>query len=125
MVINTGGRKLTANLFRHVAGVSGVKAGEPFGPTQFNRWWKRACKNLGIDPDVTLYPGTKHSTMTAMSQVLTPEQVRKGGSRHASKAMDRYIIPSDRDGDLYQDTLRKVRDKGKAEVVEIKKRGKK
>ena len=114
-------------LFRHVKGESGASPGQAFSRKIFNNWWKKACRNLEIDPDVTLYPGTKHSTMTAMSQVLTPEQVRKGGSRHASKAMDRYIIPSDRDGDLYQDTLKDVRDKskGKAEVLEIKKREKK
>ncbi|MFO8086123.1 MAG: site-specific integrase [Desulfobacterales bacterium] len=114
------------SLFRHVKGESGASPGQAFSRKIFNNWWKRACKNLGIDPDVTLYPGTKHSTMTAMSRVLSPEQVRKGGSRHASKAMDRYIIPSDRDGDLYQDTLRDIRSKGKkAEVVKIKKRKKK
>lgn len=114
-------------LFRHVKGEAGASPGQAFSRKIFNNWWKRACKNLCIDPDVTLYPGTKHSTMTAMSRVLTPEQVRKGGSRHASKAMDRYIIPSDRDGDLYQDTLKGVRDKGKgkAEVVKIKKKEKK
>ncbi len=56
---------------------------------------------------------------------LTPEQVRKGGSRHASKAMERYIIPSDHDRDLYQDAVKRMRDKGKAEVVDIKKKEKK
>ncbi|MFO7840368.1 MAG: hypothetical protein R6X08_12825 [Desulfosalsimonadaceae bacterium] len=60
--------------------------------------------------------------MTAVSKELTPEQVRKGGSRHASKAMERYIIPSNHDRDLYQDAVRKMR--GKAEVVELKKKDK-
>lgn len=105
-------------LFRHTPGQSGIVAGEQFSVKVFNRWWKRACKNLGVE-GVTLYPGTKHSTMTAVSKELTPEQVRKGGSRHASKAMERYIIPSNHDRDLYQKTIDKL--KGKAEVVEIKK----
>ncbi len=106
-------------LFRHAPGQSGIVAGEQFSVKVFNRWWKRACEKLGVK-DVTLYPGTKHSTMTAVSKVLSPEQVRKGGSRHASKAMERYILPSNHDRDLYQEAVEKLR--GKAEVVEIKKK---
>ena len=111
-------------LFRHTAGQSGIVAGEQFSTKVFNRWWKRACKNLGIE-GVTLYPGTKHSTMTAASKMLSPEQVRSGGSRHASKAMERYIIPSDDSTRLYQETVRALR--GKADVVGIgkKKKGEK
>jgi len=105
-------------LFRHAPGQSGIVAGERFSVKVFNRWWKRACSNLGIE-DVTLYPGTKHSTMTAVSKMLSPEQVRKGGSRHASKAMERYIIPSNHDTNLYQEAIKKLR--GKAEVAKIKK----
>jgi integrase len=108
-------------LFRHTAGQSGIVAGEQFSNRVFNRWWKRACKNLGVE-GVTLYPGTKHSTMTAVSKMLTPEQIRKGGSRHASRAMERYLIPSDHEANLYQETVKRLRG-GKAEVVPIKKKG--
>ena len=54
-------------LFRHTPGQSGIVAGEQFSVKVFNRWWKRACKNLGVE-GVTLYPATKHSTMTAVSK---------------------------------------------------------
>lgn len=104
-------------LFRHTAGQSGIVAGERFSRKVFNNWWKRACEKLGIE-DVTLYPGTKHSTMTAVSKILSPEQVRKGGSSHKSKAMERYIIPSSHDRDLYQEAIKSLRGQ-KAEVVEM------
>lgn len=61
--------------------------------------------------------------MTAVSKILSPEQIRKGGSRHASKAMEHYIIPSDHDTMLYQDAVRQLRNnENKAEVVKIKKK---
>ena len=47
--------------FRHLKTKSGVKAGVEFGPKYFNKWWKKACKNLGIE-GVSVYPGVKHST---------------------------------------------------------------
>lgn len=103
-------------LFRHIEGLSGVIAGQRFHPKLLNNWWKRACKNLGIE-GVTLYPGVKHSTMTAMSKVLTPEQIRRGGSEHASKAIERYMIPNEHESKNYQMTLKKLR--GKAELIDF------
>jgi len=114
------------HLFRHVAGVSGVKAGEPFGPTQFNRWWKRACKNLGIQKNVCVYGGTKHTQMTAVKKVLSPEQIKRGGSQHATdKAMSRYLMAHSDDQAVYQGSLKelweKASEKKKAEVIKIDK----
>jgi len=108
-------------LFRHIEGLSGVVAGQQFHPKLLNNWWKRACKNLGIE-GVTLYPGVKHSTMTAMSKLLSPEQIRRGGSQHASKAMDRYLVPNQHESDHYQKILEKLQ--GKADVLELRKRKK-
>ena len=61
--------------------------------------------------------------MTAMSKVLTPEQIRRGGSQHASKAMERYMVPNQHETDHYQDVLKRM--KGKAEIVDIRERVKK
>jgi integrase len=55
--------------FRHMSTRSGVKAGEPFGPKYFKKWWDKACKNLGIK-GVDLYGGTKHSTATALGELV-------------------------------------------------------
>ena len=75
--------------FRHVPGVSGVKPGERFGDRYLWKWWRRACENLGIN-DVDLYGGTRHSTVTALGRICTPEEV-KDASGHSSKAFERYF----------------------------------
>jgi hypothetical protein len=47
---------------------------------------------------VTLYPGTKHSTVTALGAVLTPEEIKRGGTGHqTSAAFERYLLPDMRD----------------------------
>ena len=97
-------------LFRHVEGTSGITAGEQFGPTQFNRWWKRACKNLGIEKDVSVYAGCKHTQMTAAKRILTPEQIKRGGSQHATdKAMGRYLMAHSDDQTVYQEAMKELR----------------
>ncbi len=78
--------------FRHVKAKSGVKGGVRFGQRQFRMWWNRACKNLGIE-GIDLYGGTKHSTVTALGQILTPEQIQRGVTGHASEAFKRYMLP--------------------------------
>ena len=75
--------------FRHVKGISGVKAGEKFGDRYLWKWWKKACNNLGIK-DIDLYGGTRHSTVTALGKICTPEEV-KDASGHSSKAFERYF----------------------------------
>lgn len=70
----------------------GIKAGEQFGFSYFSKWWKRACGKLGIE-GVTLYPGTKHTTVTAVSEVLSPGETRRGGSEHSTNsAFGRYLV---------------------------------
>ena len=78
--------------FRHTKSHSGVKAGTRFGQKQFRMWWNRACKNLGLE-GVDLYGGTKHSTVTALGQELTPEQIQRGVTGHVSDAFKRYMLP--------------------------------
>ena len=78
--------------FRHVKAISGVAAGVRFGQRQFRTWWNKACGNLNIN-NVDLYGGTKHSTVTALGKVLTPEQIQRGATGHASDAFKRYMLP--------------------------------
>lgn len=76
--------------FRHLEGGSGVKPGSKFGPRYLYKWWKKACSNLGIE-GVDLYGGTRHSTATALGQVMSPEQIRMGTMHSTNKAFERYF----------------------------------
>jgi len=76
--------------FRHAPGVSGCKAGQPFGEKYLYKWWKKACDNLGIE-GVDLYGGTRHSTATALREFLSPEQIKAGTMHSTNKAFDRYL----------------------------------
>lgn len=82
--------------FRHPPGISGIKPGEPFGPRYLYKWWKKACSNLGIE-GVDLYGGTRHSTTTALSEMLTPEQIRGGTMHSTNRAFERYFQKTARD----------------------------
>ena len=75
--------------FRHPKGIPGVPAGTKFGVHYLWKWWKKACSNLGID-GVDLYGGTRHSTVTALGKICTPEQI-KDATGHTSKAFERYF----------------------------------
>ena len=112
--------------FRHMPKRKGVsrkhyeKNGGIFGKDLCLKWWNQACKNLGIE-GVPLYPGTKHSTVTAArDQGMTPEEIRLYLTGHkTNKAFDRYLIV-DRQKRL--EASRKIR--GKAEVVRLERREK-
>ncbi len=79
--------------FRHVKGVSGVKAGAPFGEAYFYKWWKRACENLDDlnVHDVDLYGGTRHSTVVAMREFASPEEIRRGTMHSTNKPLNGII----------------------------------
>lgn len=78
--------------FRHLKTKSGVKAGVQFGPKYFNKWWKQACENIGIN-EVAVYAGVKHSTVTALGKILSPEQIQHDVTGHLSDAFKRYFLP--------------------------------
>ena len=82
--------------FRHITTRSGVKAGTQFGPGYFNKWWKKAAKNLGIN-SVSVYPGTKHSTTTALGKIMSPEEIKHNVTGHTSNAFERYFLPDHKD----------------------------
>ena len=66
-----------------------AKAGNRFGQKFIYKWWKRACKNLGIE-GVDLYGGTKHSSATALADDFSPEQIIKATMHDTNKAFLRY-----------------------------------
>ena len=50
----------------------------------------RACKNVGVE-GVDLYGGTRHSTLTALGEFLSPEEVKRGSLHKTNKALERYL----------------------------------
>jgi hypothetical protein len=78
------------HFFRHPGGIKGCKAGERFGSRYLWKWWKKASNLLGVS-DVDLYGGTRHSTVTALGESLTPEQIRSGTLHSTNKAFERYF----------------------------------
>lgn len=68
------------------------RTGGRFGKDYLWKWWRDACRNLGIE-DVSLYPGTRHTTVVALSdEGYTPEEIMEHGTQHAtSKAFHRYF----------------------------------
>ena len=78
--------------FRHGKrkGVHKSKRGQ-FGKDYLWKWWRDACQNLGVE-GVPLYPGTKHSTVVALGEECTSEEIKKYGAGHATNAaFDRYF----------------------------------
>lgn len=104
--------------FRHLKSKKGTKAGKQFGPKYFKVWWDKACRNLGIE-GVDLYGGTKHSTVTALGQVMTPEQIQRGATGHASDAFKRYMLPDVNEAHLARQAVTKIQNKGAKHPLNI------
>ncbi|MDX9894942.1 MAG: hypothetical protein RBS34_05835 [Desulfofustis sp.] len=58
--------------------------------------WKIACSNLGIE-GVDLYGGTRHSSATALKDILSPEQIKAGTMHNTNKAFERYFQRNSQD----------------------------
>jgi len=106
--------------FRHVSGISGVRANEPFGEKYFYKWWIRACQKLGIK-GLDLYGGTRHSTTTALAKKAGRDNARKASGHETNKAFDRYCQYQD------DDTFEVVRIAAemKGKVIEFEEKAKK
>ena len=101
------------HFFRHGEHVSGIAPGTPFGPTMFAKWWKRACKELGVH-DVGLYGGTKHTTVTALGELLSPEEIKRGGTElQTNKAFERYMLPDIKDKLKVRSAIKRLQDSNK------------
>jgi hypothetical protein len=107
--------------FRHVSGISGCKAGQKFGQRYLYKWWKRACGNLGIE-GVDLYGGTKHSTITGLSKVLSYEEIKAGSFHSTNKAFDRYFQGKQSKAQMVYSKVKNLQQTyNQKEVVEIDK----
>jgi len=96
-----------------------VLAGEQFGPKYFKKWWDKACANPGIE-GVDIYGGTKHSTAIALGELLTPEQIKRGGTGSAThKAFERYYQPRRTESIKVTSAIKKLRKKNKGDVVKF------
>ena len=108
--------------FRHLQGRSGIKVGDQFGPKYLKTWWDRACKNLGVE-GVGLYGGTKHTVATALGQVLTPEEIKRGGTgSRTNKAFDRYYQPHKREHVRVITAIKKLKKDLRGELIDLKKK---
>jgi len=96
----------TMPFFRHYSG-------RKFGPAYLWKWWNRACGNLGIE-GVTLYPGTKHSSVTAARFALSPEEIKRYVTGHTSAAFDRYLLV---DADTQREASAIIRAKSSDQVL--------
>ena len=83
--------------FRHITRRKGIhraysaRSAGRFGEKYLYKWWKEACANLGIE-GVDLYGGTKHSTVTAAREIMSPEEIRRYVTEHQTNvAFDRYL----------------------------------
>lgn len=84
--------------FRHIAGIKGIVENAPFGIKYFYKWWVKACANLGIE-GVDLYGGTRHSSVRALREFHSPEEIKRAAMSETNKAFDRYM-GRDTDDDL-------------------------
>ncbi|MFH0844901.1 MAG: hypothetical protein V1930_05450 [Pseudomonadota bacterium] len=80
----------------------GKHIGQRYGINYLNRVWKKACHKLGIS-GVSLYPGTKHSTVRAMRKYFRPDEIKKGTGINSNKAFERYFMTE------YEDELKLYR----------------
>ena len=108
--------------FRHVEGISGVKAGEKFGEKYLYKKWKEAFNALGIS-GVDLYGGTRHSTTAALRSELSPEQIKAGTLHTTNKAFERYFQATAVDAMLVYQKADNLTKKGKREgkLIKLKK----
>ncbi len=92
------------HFFRHEKTCGRSRAGATFGEHFLYDWWKRACKNLGID-GVDLYGGTRHSSAIALTSFATPEQIRRATMHSTNSAFERYYqVTVDEVRNVYQST---------------------
>jgi integrase len=85
--------------FRHPRKLNRAAEGSQYGKHYWAKWWNRACQNLGIT-GVPLYRGTKHSTVSALGDHFTPEQIKMATGHSTNRAFERYYRRDSRDRKL-------------------------
>lgn len=111
--------------FRHVAGIKGVRAGRKFGDKYLYKAWVRACSNLGLmktetRPITDLYAGTRHSTVNALAEILSPEEIKRGGAWRTNAAFERYFQERARYAHKVQASVLELQNKARGEVIKWK-----
>lgn len=100
--------------FRHGKGIKSCQPGQRFGKNYVYRWWKRACENLGVE-GVDLYGGTRHSSVIALTEFATPEQIKRATMHSTNVAFERYYQVSKNDiKTIYEATRNKPTANNKA-----------
>jgi integrase len=96
--------------FRHDKSNGSAKPGDHYSKNMFYTWWKRACKNIGIE-DIDLYGGTRHSTINAMGKYFTKEQLKEDGTLHRTlAAFDHYFTDKRDDSIKIFEKIREVQE---------------
>jgi integrase len=111
--------------FRHLPGTKGTPADYQFSKNMFYDWWRRACTELDVH-GVSLYPGTKHSSVRALKKRHTPEEIKRKATGHKSnKAFDRYFGEEyDQEYELFLETSPGMPGKEMVKPFEVPERGK-
>jgi integrase len=77
--------------FRHHKGPGVKNPGGQIDRKAFWRWWKKACRNLGIE-GIDLYGGTRHSSASSLAEYATKDEIRDNATMHGTnKAFERYF----------------------------------
>ena len=67
-----------------------------------------------------LYGGTKHSTATALGDILTPEEIKRGGTGSATnKAFERYFQPRRVESVKVVATIKEMQEKKAGKIVRM------
>ena len=93
------------HFFRHE---KGRWAGQRYGENLLRNHWRKACKAAGVSY-VSLYPGTKHSTIRGLRQYLTPDQIKQGAGIKSSSSFMRYFAEEYEDQILLSEQRERLR----------------
>lgn len=109
--------------FRHAPNIKRF-AGKPFGKGYLYSIWKKACKNLGLmksatQPICDLYGGTRHSTMTAMGEHMSPEEVQQASGHRTNAALMRYLQGRSRYAQKAQSVISQLQQTAKGDTAKI------
>jgi integrase len=78
--------------------------GRQFGEKHFYKWWKRACKNVGVE-GVDLHCGTRHSSVRALRKRWTPREIQKASMHSTDESFGRYYwVDGDDLRKVYEET---------------------
>lgn len=114
------------HFFRHPPG-SRRESGKPFGQKYLYYVWRRACRNLGLMqsdtiPICDLYGGTRHSTMTALAEHMSPEEIQQASGHRTNAALMRYLQGQSRYAQRASNLISQLQQtaNGNADVIQLR-----